>query len=67
MIEEINDELKDIEQHLDNINEMRSAVGGLTDNDLEDFLVQVGTASASLRDAYSYLMPEQEWTEKWET
>jgi hypothetical protein len=55
MIESIKDSLTDIEQHLDNINEL---LPGLPDHMSEDFLLQIQTASGSLREAHSYLVGE---------
>jgi hypothetical protein len=53
MLETIKDSLKDIEQHMDNINEL---LPGLPDDVAQDFLVQVQTASTSLEEAHSYLI-----------
>jgi hypothetical protein len=55
MIKLIKDSLKDIEQHLDNINEL---LPGIPDDISEDFLMQVQTASVSLEEAHSYLIGE---------
>lgn len=53
MIENIEDTIKEIEQHIDNINEL---LPGLPDDVAEDFLMQVQTAAESLEEAHSYLI-----------
>ena len=52
MLEDIQNELRDIEKHMENINEL---LPGLPEEDAEDFLMQVQTASVSLEEAHSYL------------
>ena len=52
MIADIQDSLKEIEQHIDNINNL---LPGLQDDYAEDFLMMVQTASASLEEAHGYL------------
>lgn len=53
MIEDIQDTIKEIEQHMDNINEL---LPGLPDDVAEDFLMQVQTAAENLEEAHSYLI-----------
>lgn len=56
MITQIEDSLKEIEEHMENINNM---LPGLPDDYAEDFLMQVQTASASLEEAHSYLLEKR--------
>jgi len=55
----VSDALKDIEQHMDNINEL---LPGLPDDIAKDFLMQVQTAASSLEEAHSYLIDGGEMT-----
>lgn len=53
MIEDIQDKLKDIEHHLDNINEL---IPGMCDKAALRFLCAITEAECSLREAHSYLV-----------
>jgi len=54
MIEDIQTELKDIEQHMDNIKEL---ISGVSEQFAEDILMAVSQASASLEEAHNLLLP----------
>ena len=53
MLENIENTIKEIEEHMDNINQL---LPGLPDDVAEDFLMQVQTAAESLEEAHNYLI-----------
>jgi hypothetical protein len=50
---EIDETLREVDQHMDNI---RNLLPGLSDDMAEDFLMAVQTASSSLEEAHQFLL-----------
>ena len=64
MIADIQDRLKDIDHHLDNIKEL---VDGLDENTAEEVLKSVITASDALDQAHALMIAEEPLEPLWDT